>query len=149
MRRRLAQVVFWIIVLVLLSPRFSLAFQEWEGESLSIHQAAHFLFLAAMLYFIYEMRREGLQRLRGFRLLIWACAILALWNVNALVSHFSEWLLVNPVILGQGLSRRLLMDSPNTWLFYITQLDHFLFLVPAFYLFYLGLKAFTQEQRRT
>ncbi len=146
MRRRLAQVVSGVLTLLFLSPRLSLAFQEWQEEGLYIHQAAHALFLAAMLYFIFEMRREGLQRWRGFRLIIWACAILALWNVDALVGHFSEWLLENPVVLGGGFSRRLLMDSPNAWIFYVTKIDHFLFLAPAFYLFYLGLKAFTREK---
>jgi hypothetical protein len=146
MRRRLAQVISGVLTLLFLSPRLSLAYQEWQQEGLYIHQAAHLLFLAAMVYFIYEMRRERLQNWRGFRLLIWACALLALWNVDSMVGHFSEWFLENPVILGGGLSRRLLMDSPNAWIFYITKLDHFILLAPAFYLLYRGLKSFTQEK---
>ena len=91
MRRRLTQVFSGVVTLVLFFPRLGYGFPpEWEREALAIHQAAHVLFLAAMLYFIYEMRRERLQRLQGFRYLIWACALLALWNLDALVGHFSE-----------------------------------------------------------
>jgi hypothetical protein len=93
------------------------------------------------------MRQEKLQRHRGFRLLIWGSGLLALWNLDAVVGHFSEYFLTNPVILGQGLSRRLLMEDFDSWLFYITKLDHFLLLVPAFYLFYCGLKALAEEPR--
>ena len=145
MIRRLIQVFSGVVTLLLLFPRFSFAFQEWGQEGLFIHEAAHLLFLAAMLYLIYEMRREELQRLRGFRFLIWAWALLAWWNLDAVVGHLSEWFLGNPVILGQGVSRRLLMDTPNNWLFYLTKVDHFILLVPPFYLLYRGLKAFTRE----
>jgi hypothetical protein len=37
------------------------------------------------------------------------------------------------------------MYNPKTWLVYITKIDHFLLLLPAFFLFYLGLKALAQE----
>lgn len=148
MRRPLAQILFGAIVLLLFSPRLSLAFApQWGREGLSLHQIAHVLFLAAMLYFIYEMRREKLQRRRGFRFLIWGSGLLALWNLDSVVGHFSEYFLDNPVILGQGLSRHLLMEDSTSWLFYITKLDHFLLLVPAFFLFYRGLKTLTEEPR--
>jgi hypothetical protein len=106
---------------------------------------AHLLFCAAMLFFIYEMRQEKLQRYRGFRYLIWACGILAFWNLDAVVGHTLEWGLTNPVILGHGLSQRLLMENLEIWFYYLTKIDHFALLIPAFYLFYRGLKALAQE----
>jgi hypothetical protein len=57
-----------------------------------------------------------------------------------------EWSLVNPVISGQGWSKRLLMEDLHSWVYYITKIDHYALLIPAFYLFYRGLKAFAQEQ---
>ena len=50
-----------------------------------------------------------------------------------------------PVILGQGWDRRLLMYNFHTWLVYITKIDHFVFLVPAFLMFYLGLRALARR----
>ncbi len=44
----------------------------------------------------------GLQRFRGFRLLAWAWGLLAWWNFDAIVGHWAEWTLTNPVIMGQG-----------------------------------------------
>ncbi len=120
---------------------------QWGTQGSYVHQCAHLLFAGAMLFFIYEMVHEGLQKFRGFRYLIAACGVLAFWNVDAFVGHAVEWSLTNPVIMGQGLSRQLLMDSFITWVYYITQIDHFAFLIPAFYLFYRGLKAFAQEAR--
>ena len=100
-----------------------------------------------MIFFIYEMRQERLQRYRGFRYLIWGCAILALWNLDAVVGHTLEWSRPNRVILGHGLSDRLLMEDTESWFYYITQIDHFAFLIPAFYLYYRGLKVLARESQ--
>jgi hypothetical protein len=110
-----------------------------------VHQTSHLLFAGAMISFILEMRREGLQKFRGFRILMWACGVLALWNLDAVAGHTLEWGLTNPVIIGQGLTKRLLMENPETWFYYLTQIDHNLLLIPAFYLFYRGLKALARE----
>ena len=69
----------------------------------------------------------------------------ALWNLDAFVGHWADWTLENPVILGQGWDRRLVMDDFQTWLVYITKIDHSVLLVPAFLMFYLGLKALVRK----
>lgn len=146
MRRRLFAVCFGVLVTLLFFPRHSFAsWFQWGTGGSYVHQMAHLLFLGAMLFFIYEMRREGLQKYRGFRYLTWACWLLALWNLDAVVGHATEWSLTNPVILGHGLSRRLLMEDFQTWVYYVTKFDHFALLIPAFYLFYRGLKVFARE----
>lgn len=145
MRSRLFKVLVGLI-LVLVSPKVSpAALFEWGPEGSYVHQVSHLLFLAAMLFFIREMYRAGLQATRGFRYLIWSCWLLALWNLDAVIGHAMDWSLRNPVIMGSGLTRRLLMEDFTTWVFYITKLTHFLFLLPAIYLFYRGLKALAQE----
>lgn len=146
MRRRLGVVLSWVIVLLFFFPRSGAAFWfGWETEGSYVHQTAHLLFLFATLFFIYEMRREGLAKTKGFRSLQWSCWLLAIWNLDAMVGHWAEWSLTNPVIMGEGLSRRLLMYDLQTWVYYVTKLNHFILPVPALYLFYRGLKAFTQE----
>jgi hypothetical protein len=37
------------------------------------------------------------------------------------------------------------MENLETWFFYITKIDHFLLLIPAFYLFYRGLRVLARE----
>ncbi|MEW6387892.1 MAG: hypothetical protein AB1491_10300 [Thermodesulfobacteriota bacterium] len=148
MKRRIYVVLAGVITLLLFSPKLGLAsWFDWETEGSYVHQISHLLFLGAMLFFIYEMRRGGLQKSRGFRYLIWTCWLLALWNLDAVVGHAVDWSLRNPLILGKGLSQRLYMENLQTWVYYLTKLDHFIFLVPAFYLFYRGLRAFAQEPR--
>jgi hypothetical protein len=112
-----------------------------------VHQLAHLLFAGAMVFFIFALRQEKLQEYRGFRYLIWGCGILALWNLDAVVGHSLEWGLINPVIMGHGLSERLLMEDSQTWFYYITKIDHFALLIPAFYLYYRGLKVLAKESQ--
>ena len=146
MRRRAPQVLAAVLALLLCSPESSLALSfNWPTEGSYVHQTAHLLFAGAMLFFIHEIFHARLQAFRGFRCLVWAWAILVLWNLDAFFGHWADWTLSNPVILGQGLERRLLMYDFHTWLVYITKIDHAVFLVPAFYLFYRGLKALDQE----
>jgi len=149
MTRRLVPILSGIFLLLLISPRYVLAqgWLEWGTEGSYVHQTAHLLFAGAMIFFIYEIHRERLQKYKGFRCLMWACGILAWWNLDAVVGHALEWGQTNPVILGRGLYKRLLMENPESWFFYLTQFDHFALLIPAFYLFYRGLRAFAQESR--
>ncbi|MCJ7819293.1 MAG: hypothetical protein MUP25_05650, partial [Syntrophales bacterium] len=70
---------------------------------------------------------------------------LALWNLDAFVGHWADWTLENPIILGHGWGRRLLMYDFQTWLVYITKIDHSFLLIPAFLMFYLGLKALVRK----
>ena len=149
MRRRLYQVGSAAVVLVLLSPRVGLAqwvtWYQFGTEGSYVHETAHLLFLLSMLFFIHEIFHANLQKFRGFRLLVWAWAVLAFWNLDALIGHWADWTLENPIILGHGWGRRLVMYDFQTWLVYITKIDHFILLVPAFLLFYLGLRALVQK----
>jgi len=146
MWRRLAPVLFGVSTLVLIDPRPGLAaYLLWETQGSYVHQMAHLLFFLAMLFFIHEIKRGELRGLPGFRSLVWSCWLLAWWNLDAVVGHALDWSLLSPVILGHGFDRRLLMEDWHTWAFYLTKITHFILLVPAFYLFYRGLKKFTRE----
>jgi hypothetical protein len=149
MRRRLVQGWLAAGAFVLLAPRPGWAqwfsWYEFGTEGSYVHQTAHLLFAAAMLFFIYEIFHSGLQKFRGFRLLAWAWGLLAWWNLDALMGHWAEWTLENPVITGQGFGRQILMYNAKTWIFYIGKIDHFVLLVPAFYLFYRGLKVLDRQ----
>ncbi|MBM4285223.1 MAG: hypothetical protein FJ128_08230 [Deltaproteobacteria bacterium] len=134
--------------LLLYSPRPALAaWFQWGTEGSYVHQTAHFLFAMAMLFFLYEMHQGGLSTFQGFRRLRWACWLLVVWNLDAIAGHSLEWALLNPVIMGQGLGQRLLMEDLHTWAYYFTRFTHYSLLPPAFYLFYRGVKEFAQETR--
>jgi hypothetical protein len=149
MRRRVVRLGAIGLALVLLLPSQALAqWATWYNfgtQGSYVHEISHLLFCLAMLFFIYEIVRAGLQQFPGFRLLVWAWALFALWNFDAFVGHWAAWTLENPIIIGQGWGRKLLMSDFHTWLVYITKIDHFVFLVPAFLLFYLGLRALAHE----
>jgi hypothetical protein len=149
MYRRVPTILSWVFVFLLVTPRYALAqratWYQFGTEGSYIHLIAHFLFGLAMLFFIVEIYQAGLKNFRGFRLLIWAWGFLALWNFDAIVGHWADWTLENPVILGQGFARKILMYDAQTWFFYIGKIDHSILLVPAFYLLYRGLKALDQR----
>jgi hypothetical protein len=147
MCRRLAQVFGVLFALVLFVPKPSLAFyMDWGTQGSYVHQLAHLLFAVAMLFLIFEIFRGELRGLPGFRSLVWACVLLAWWNLDAIVGHALAWSLHNPVILGRGLDRWLLMEDVHTWAFYVTQVTHFLLPLPAFYFFYRSLKQFSRSE---
>lgn len=147
MRHRPLLILAAVAGLLVGSPATSLAWGVmWPTEGSYVHQTAHLLFAGAMLFFIYEISHAHLQKFRGFRYLLWACGFLAVWNLDAVIGHWADWTLSNPVIMGYGFGRRLLMYDFQTWVVYLTKIDHFVLLVPAFYLFYLGLKTLAREE---
>ena len=149
MRRRVIRVLVAAFTLIFLAPRPSLAqwssWYEFGTEGSYVHETAHLLFAAAMIFFIYEIYHTELHKFRGFRYLAWAWALLAWWNLDAVVGHWAEWTLKNPIIIGEGFARQILMYDTQTWMFYIGKIDHFVLLVPAFYLLYRGLKVLDRQ----
>lgn len=131
--------------LLFFSPRCCLAANfKWPPAGPYINEIAHLLFFGAMIFFIYEIRLVGLERFRGFRYFLWAWVLLALWNLDAFVGHLAAWTLTSPTTLGEGWYLRLLMHDFHTWTLFITRISNFILLVPAFYLFYRGIKALAQ-----
>ena len=145
MHRRLTQVLCGLVILVLFTPRPGLALELlWETQGSYVHQMAHLLFAVAMVFLIYEIKRSELRGTPGFRNLMWACVFLIWWNLDAIVGHALDWSLRNPVVLGKGLERRLLMEDWHTWGYFFGKITHFLLPLPAFYFFYRSLKGFSQ-----
>jgi hypothetical protein len=146
MHRRLTPVLCGLAALLFFAPRPVLAFSLlWETQGSYVHQMAHLVFAVAMFFFIVEINRGELRGMPGVTSLVWACGLLVWWNLDAVCGHAVDWSLHNPVILGEGLNRRLLMENWESWAFYLTKITHFLILMPAFYLFYRCLKRFSRE----
>jgi hypothetical protein len=115
-------------------------------EGFFIRQFSYLLFLGAMVFFYFELNQEKLKKYRGLRFLAWASLLFALWNLNCFMGQFFALNLDASLISGSAASftQRLHMVDILTWFYYFTNLDSLL-LVLAFYLFFLGLKVFSQE----
>jgi hypothetical protein len=142
----------WVIGL-LLGPVFlptpALAIiQHWDPqEAFFIRQFSYLFFMLSMMIFIYELKQAKSPH-RGFRLLVWGSVFFALWNFDCFLGQFFGRYLPPQVIEGapDAWSERLNLGTQDNWIGYLTKLDHLL-LVPAFFLFYLGLRAFRTEQQ--
>ena len=148
MDRSVNQIWLGIIVFIISDPRPALALQtHGPPEGLYVHQLAHFFFAVALLFFIWQVKFEGLVGLPGFRQIRWACGLFVLWNVIAFVGHWSEVLLIPQAFIGQqgDLSQCLIMSRISAWIYYLTKLDH-LILVPAFFLLWRGLNALLSKR---
>ncbi len=116
MQRRLTQVLCGLVALVFFTPKPGLAFSLlWDTQGSYVHQLAHLLFAIAMFLFLFEINRGELRELPGFTSLAWACGLLVWWNLDAVFGHAVDWSLHNPVILGEGLHRHLLMEDWQSW----------------------------------
>lgn len=132
--------------LVLLCPAVGLAMDlRWETQGSYVHQLAHLMFAVALMIFLHEIKGKETMAAAGFRNLFWACIFMIWWNLDAVVGHALDWSFTHPVILGGGLNRRLLLDSWHAWAYYVTQITHYLLVIPAFYFFYRSLRAFRRE----
>jgi hypothetical protein len=145
--RGLPWLIGFLLGSVLLPSPACAIIQHWDPrEAFFIRQFSYLFFMLAMLIFIYELKQGKLQH-RGFRLLVWGSVFFALWNFDCFIGQLCSHYFEPQVIPGASdlWSERLGLDNLGNWLGYVAKLDHLL-LVPAFILFYLGLRAFRREQ---
>jgi hypothetical protein len=137
---------------------FGLALWPWPAwaiqthahpEGLYAHQMGHVAFLGAMIYVCWQIWRSHLLSRPGFRHLFWACILFGCWNVLTFCGHWAEEGLDPGAIDRQGghLFRQLHITDLGGLIYYLASLDH-LILIPAFWLFYLGLKDFLAGQQK-
>jgi hypothetical protein len=114
---------------------------HWDpAEGFFVRQFAYLFFLAAMLFFIYELKQEKLPQHRGLKFLALAGALFALWNLDCFVGQLLALTVNAPTVGPPGpFSQSLVAADPATWIMYFTKLDHLL-LVPAFLLLYFGIR---------
>jgi hypothetical protein len=148
MQTRILLSFLTLLVFLGLTPQPALAFIPHldPKEGFFIRQLSYLFFLIAMVIFYFELNKERLKQYRALRILAWASLFFALWNLNCFIGQFFARNIHASLISGSAgsLAQRLLMADILTWFYYLTKLDNLL-LVPAFYLFYLGLKVFSQE----
>jgi hypothetical protein len=137
---------FFVVSLFLPTPAWAFI-PHWDPlEAFFVRQFSYLFWALAMIFFIFALRQENLQKHRGFRWLVWSAIFFALWNFDCFVGQLIA-LAISPqgaAAFTTGNIQDLSASEKWLWLFYITKLDHLL-LVPAFFCFYLGITAFTKD----
>lgn len=143
----------WLIVTLvwLMMPGEALALQvHGEPEGLYVHQMAHLHYIFALGYFFWDIRRTSFTG-RGWRYLQMFCLLMTCWNLLAFVGHVAGAFL-DPESLAQTdcyLGTRLLSPiTLNKYLYFITKLDHLIY-VPAMFFLFLGLRSFYHSVAKT
>lgn len=116
-----------------------------EPEGLYSHQIAHLFFILSMGILVFWLRKRGLVREPGWRLIQWGCIMFIIWNGAAFIGHAVEAQMTEEYFTGKGWSRALLVHgflSPTIYL--LLKMDH-LTCVPAILFLYLGLRKIKQR----
>jgi hypothetical protein len=139
---------FAFLVGLLLSPSPAWAFiPHWDPlEAFFIRQFAYLFWALAMVFFIIALKQEKLQEHPGFRWLAWAGIFFALWNFDCFIGQFIALSMDSKETTGllAFMTRGMSTSTVFHWLHYLTKLDHLL-LVPAFFFYYLGIRAFCRS----
>jgi hypothetical protein len=148
MKHRLAMSCGAAFCLLLFSPHDLLAASPlWPSAGPYVNEMAHLLFLGAMIFFIYEIHSAGLKQFLGFRYLFWAWVLLAVWNLDAFLGRLAACSLTGPLLSGEGLPLQLQIADVSSWIVFLTHINNFILLVPAFYLLYRGIRALANLPR--
>ncbi len=128
----------------LFNPNIAWALQTHGApEGLYVHQMAHVLFMGALVYLFWDIRRSSFHE-RGWAYLQLFCLMMFLWNFIAFTGHATH-LHMEPTDFSSGdsyLQREMLFPlTPLKITNYFTKLDH-LISVPALFFLYLSLRAF-------
>ena len=137
----------WLCLLLLLGillPGEALALQvHGEPEGLYVHQMAHLFYILALGYFYWDIRRSSFTG-RGWRFLQMFCVLMACWNTLAFIGHLAGVYLDPQSLLQTDCYLQTQLLSPftlNKYLYFITKLDHLIY-VPALFCLFLGLRSF-------
>lgn len=132
------------LAMALLFPGEAQALQvHGEPEGVYVHQMAHLHYIFALGYFFWDIRRTSFTG-RGWRYLQLFCILMACWNALAFVGHIAGLYLDPRALLQTNGYLQTLLLSPmtlNKYLYFITKLDHLIY-VPALFFLFLGLRSF-------
>ncbi|WDP93303.1 MAG: hypothetical protein HUN04_15120 [Desulfobacter sp.] len=141
--RALKHILFVCGLGLLLTPERAGAIQlHQSSEGIIVHQAGHVFFLLSMVVLIFIITGRGLNREKGWGMILWSAVLFVVWNLDTVFAHFLDnqigAVLVENLSIWQ-VEITAVSGSEFLALFYHTlKLDHF-FCVPAIFLFYRGL----------
>jgi hypothetical protein len=143
--------LFLLPFLGILQPGEALALQvHGEPEGLYVHQMAHLHYIVALGYFYWDIRRTSFTG-RGWRFLQMFCVLMACWNTLAFTGHLAGLYLDPQSLLQTDCYLQTQLLSPftlNKYLYFITKLDHLIY-VPALFCLFFGLRSFYHSAAKT
>ncbi len=141
---RRCKTCFWCFaVIFFILPNNAWALQTHGApEGLYVHQMAHILFIMALSYLLWDIRRSSFTS-KGWRYLQVFCVLMIVWNIMAFVGHATGVSIRTENIsttLGYFHARLLGPISGREIIYYIAKFDHVI-VVPALFFLFAGLKA--------
>lgn len=138
------------ILSIVLFCREAWALQTHGGaEGVVVHQLAHFQYLGALGYLLWDIRRSSFSGV-GWQYLQHFCWLMMIWNGIAFVGHFAQMSLPENAISTEDgyLSALLLLPVDfGKWIYYVTALDH-LVITPALFFLFLAMRSFSRAADR-
>ena len=135
------------ILIFLSAAGNAFAIQQHIGlEGFYVHQIGHLFFLAAMVYIYIVLKRPAASKLEGWRYIRYAAVFFILWNIDAFISHLLEGL--SREVDGAITSTAVYLISFKVYIYYITRLIEYFFLVPAFVLMATGIYKIRKQLER-
>ena len=137
------------ILSIVLFCREAWALQTHGGnEGVVVHQLAHFQYLGALGYLLWDIRRSSFSGV-GWQYLQHFCWLMMIWNGIAFVGHFAQMSLPENAISTEDgyLSALLLPVDFGKWIYYVTALDH-LVITPALFFLFLAMRSFSRAADR-
>ena len=126
-----------VTVLFLMQASNVFAVQEHvDPEGYYVHQYAHVVFIAAMVFMMIVLKTAAADRHTGWWSIRWASVFFLLWNLDALFSHMASYRMepAGEYIKGSVL----VLKDFNAKFFCYSSLIEYFFLVPAFVLLAVG-----------
>lgn len=117
-----------------------------QPEGICVHQMAHILFICALAYLYWDIRRTSFSG-RGWKFMQLFCILMLCWNIIAFTGHALEYDFdVSEFYHEAGYwHARLLGPITGVKLvYYLAKLDHFV-CVPALFFLYLSLRMFYRD----
>ncbi len=138
------KVCFWCCAIIFFAwPDKAWALQTHGApEGLYVHQMAHILFIMALSYLLWDIRRSSFTS-KGWRYLQVFCVLMIIWNIMAFVGHATGVSIREENVstaLGYFHARLLGPISGREIVYYIAKFDHVI-AVPALFFLFAGLKA--------
>ena len=151
-KRKIVRIwLFLLLIMVILLPGDALALQvHGEPEGVYVHQMAHLHYIFALGYFFWDIRRTSFTG-RGWRYLQLFCVLMTCWNIIAFLGHLAEAYLDPQSLLQTDCYLQVRLLSPftlNKYLYFITKLDHLIY-VPALFFLFVGLRSFYLSAAKT
>lgn len=141
-RNVLATSVLLLVVWLGTVPTAAAIQPHVEPEGYVAHQLAHAIFLLAMGYFVFRIRRDGKFSNRGWYFIALGAGLFAVWNVNTIVVHAltkrldPSWFGVSALLSQQSVAIQTLSELG----LYLGRMDSLL-LVAAMTMVFLGVRS--------